>query len=334
MITEVAPDIFRIGQKKRSWIAPFSVNVYVIAGEDGLVFDAGLGGRKACDRMVSQIRDIEALMEQRGKPCRITRLLVSHGHWDHFSGAAGLRDRLGLRILANSRTARTMASRKNYRRSFRGETALIHDGRSWFFRTCAALGQYILDTLFFQAFRVRFVPGPVETVSDRQILTIGDSAWELRLMPGHCDDDMVLVNHEQGVLLCGDIVLRAVNTWLGPPRSNLANYMKSLELIAAIPGLRLILPAHGSPVTEPYKRLREASEHRKKRTLELLRFIQKKGKKGAAFDHIFHNFYPALGYTERIIARGWILVTLMDLMERGLIVTEIVKKKKIFRACP
>lgn len=331
MITEVAPDIFRIGLKKRSWIAPFSVNVYVIAGKEGLLFDAGLGGRKACDRMVSQIRDIETLMARRGKPCRITRLLVSHGHWDHFSGAAGLRDKLGLRILANSRTARTMASRKNYRRSFRGETELIHDGRSWFFRTCAALGQSILDTLFFQAFRVRFVPGPVETVSDGQILTIGDSAWELRLMPGHCDDDMVLVNHEQGVLLCGDIVLRAVNTWLGPPRSNLSDYMKSLELMAAIPGLRLILPAHGSPVTEPYKRIREASEHRKKRTLELFRLIQKQGRQGAGFDRLFKTLYPSLKYTERIITRGWILVTLMDLMERGMIAAVTVKGKKVFK---
>ncbi len=332
MVTEVAPDIFRISQKKKTWFSPFSVNVYVIAAEDGLMFDAGMGGRKACDRMVSHIRDIEVLMKKRGKPFQLTRLLVSHGHWDHFSGASCLRHRLGLTVLANRLTAETMASRKNYRRSFKGETALIHGERSWFFRRFIALGQYLLDSLFFLAFKVRFVSGPVGTVSDRQTLSIGGNSWELRLMPGHSDDDMVLINHDQGTLLCGDIVLRSVNTWLGPPRSNLAGYMKSLDDMADIPGLKLILPAHGSPVTEPYKRLKDASEHRKKRTLELFRFIQKQGKRGTGFDPIFKSFYPSLRYTERVIARGWILITLMDLIERNMIVADTVKGKKVFKA--
>lgn len=68
MLNEVAPDIFRISQNKRTWFAPFSVNVFVIAGENGLVFDAGMGGRKSGEFMGEQIREIEALMKQRGNP--------------------------------------------------------------------------------------------------------------------------------------------------------------------------------------------------------------------------------------------------------------------------
>lgn len=330
MLTEVAPNIFRISQNKRTWFAPFSVNVYVIAGENGLVFDAGMGGGKSGAYMVSKIREIEALMAERGKPCRIDRLLISHGHWDHFSGADFLRKKLGLSVLVNRDTAQTISSRKNYRRSFRGEMALIDTSRSLLRRKAGELGQFLLDTVFFLTFKVRFVSGPFDIVSDHTTLTVGDGCWEILMMPGHSDDDMVLVNHEKGIVLCGDIVLRSVNTWLGPPRSNLQRYMKSLDQLAGIPGLQLILPAHGSPVTEPYQRLREASEHRKKRALEVFRIIRDNGSQGISFEKLFKTIYPALRYKDRMIARGWILLTLMDLMDRNMVASKTVKGRKVF----
>ncbi len=330
MVKEVAPDIFRISQNKRTWFAPFSVNVFVIAGDNGLVFDAGMGGRASGEYMVACIRDIEERMRQKGKPCRITRLLISHGHWDHFSGADYLRETLGLTVIANEPMLNSIRSRKDYRQSFRRETAVIDTPSPWVARKARDGFHLFLDTLFFLAFKVRFVKGPVETVKDRDELDIGGERWEIRMMPGHCDDDMVLVNRERGILLCGDIVLRSVNTWLGPPRSNLARYMKTLDDLAEIEGLKLILPAHGSPVTEPYLRLREAVEHRKKRTLEVLRMIRDSGDQGTRFENMFKAIYPSLKMKERMIARGWILLTLMDLLERKLIRAEVVKGKKVF----
>lgn len=331
MLNEVAPDIFRISQNKRTWFAPFSVNVFVIAGENGLVFDAGMGGRKSGEYMAEQIREIEALMKQRGKPCRISRVMISHGHWDHFSGASYLRDKLGLSILTSRGMFNSIKSRKTYRQSFRRQTAVIQTPLPWVIRKGYSITHLLLDILFFIAFKVRFVPKPVEMVTDHAELHIGNDRWEVLMMPGHCDDDMVLMNHEKGILLCGDIVLRSVNTWLGPPRSNLERYMKSLNDLARIPGLKLILPAHGSPVTDPYTRLHEAVEHRKKRTMEVVQIIKNGGEEGISFEKIFKTIYPSLRLKERMIARGWILLTIMYLMDKSMVVSEIVKGKKLFR---
>jgi len=331
MLNEVAPDIFRISQNKRTWFAPFSVNVFVIAGENGLVFDAGMGGRKSGEYMAACIREIEILMQQRGKPCRINRVMISHGHWDHFSGASYLRDTLGLSILVSQEIFNSIKSRKNYRQSFRRETAVIDTPSPWLSQKYHAMIHRLIDTLFFMIFKVRFVSEPVGRVTDHSVLQIGDGRWEVLMMPGHCDDDMVLVNHENGVLLCGDIVLRSVNTWLGPPRSNLERYMKSLNDLALIPGLKLILPAHGSPITDPYSRLRQAVEHRKKRTMEVVQIIKNSDAGGISFEKIFKTIYPSLKYKDRMISRGWILLTLMYLMDKGLIASEIIKGKKLFR---
>jgi glyoxylase-like metal-dependent hydrolase (beta-lactamase superfamily II) len=118
MAEEVAPGIFRIGLRRRNRIAPFSVSVYVIAGEDGLVFDGGLGGRKAGRFLHREIRSIEATMAARGIPCSITRVLPSHGHWDHFSGVAYMKKHLGLTVLSTPKMFESMGSRSNYRESF------------------------------------------------------------------------------------------------------------------------------------------------------------------------------------------------------------------------
>lgn len=330
MAREVAPGVFLITQKKRTRFAPFSVNVYVIAGEDGLVFDAGMGGRKNADRLARQIREIEALVRNRGQVCRITRVLPSHGHWDHFSGIEGLRDHLNLEVLATPTMQKTIGSRARYRESFRREYAVIETPMPWYRRWVRVMGQALTDALFFAIYRVRFVTGPMALIETPSVLHINGDAWELIDMPGHCDDDVVLFNRDRGLLLCGDIVLRAVNTWLGPPRSDLKQYMATLARLSALPGLSLILPAHGSPIPEPYQRLQQALDHRRKRTLEIIDLIRQAGPSGITFESLFRHLYPSLSLKERFIARGWILLTLQYLVDENTIAKRIDSRTTCF----
>ncbi|GAB6098012.1 MBL fold metallo-hydrolase [Desulfatiferula olefinivorans] len=330
MVREVAPGVFLITQKKRTRFAPFSVNIYVIAGENGLVFDAGMGGRKNAERLARQIREIETLVRSRGQACRITRVLPSHGHWDHFSGIEGLSRRLGLEVLATPAMQNTITSRVRYRKSFRKECAVIETPMPVYRRWSRTLGQALADALFFAVYRVRFVTGPVTLIGTPSVFHIGGQDWELMAMPGHCDDDVVLFNRTRGLLLCGDIVLRAVNTWLGPPRSDLRKYMATLDRLAALPGLSLILPAHGSPIDEPYQRLAQASDHRRKRTLEIINLIRQAGSDGISFDQLFTHLYPSLSFKERFLARGWILLTLQYLIDEHTIARRIVNRTLVF----
>ena len=333
MLDEVIPGVFRISQNKRTRFARFSVNVFVLAGENGLVFDAGMGGDTWGAYLVSQIKEIEGLMEKRGEPCRIRYVMPSHGHWDHFSGVAYLRKHLGLKVLISPAMHESICSRVSYRKSFRKETEVINAPCPWLLRRIFSLAHFLQDALFFRVFKVTFVPAPFEPVSDHDVFPIGGNLWELLMMPGHCDDDMVLINREKGVVLSGDIVLRSVNTWIGPPRSNLERYMKTLEDLSGIPGLTLILPAHGSSVTEPYKRLKEALEHRLKRIREVEDMIKNSGPSGINFEKIFKTIYPSVSYKEKLLARGWILLTLWYLLDRKTVRAATQGRTKWFFGC-
>jgi glyoxylase-like metal-dependent hydrolase (beta-lactamase superfamily II) len=111
-IKEIAPDIFKITQTLSLKQLKFSVNVYVIAGENGLIFDSGYGSRQAGNSLVRSIHRISGLMKDRGQPFRITRAMSSHGHWDHFSGLQHLQRTLGIDILATQKQAEKLGSKK------------------------------------------------------------------------------------------------------------------------------------------------------------------------------------------------------------------------------
>lgn len=331
MFKEVAPGIFKIVQKKRSRLAAFSVNVYVIAGKDGLVFDSGMGDRKSGAYLARQVRHIEETMRERGEACSITRVLPSHGHWDHFSGVEGLRERLGLRVLATPKMRPHMRSRRLYRKSFRKEIRFEAKPDPWPIRILQGFARNLVSDFFMFVYGVRFVNEPMEMVEEGASLTIHGEAWEIHGVPGHCDDDIVLFNRERGILFCGDIVLRVINTWIGPPRSNLDLYMKALDTLRSFPGLKLILPSHGSPITDPYTRLDQAIAHRHKRRDEVIGIVEKAGGRGIDFDRIMDMIYPGQNVTERFIAHGWVYLTLQSLMETHVVETSIRQNRLYFR---
>ncbi len=79
---EVYQGIFLIEEKGR--FSP-SDNIYVLAGNDGLIYDAGYGSRKALRYFFEEFKDIKKFYEKQNKQFKITRIIASHGHSDHFS---------------------------------------------------------------------------------------------------------------------------------------------------------------------------------------------------------------------------------------------------------
>lgn len=329
---EVAPGIFRVTlAEKGRWIQ-FSVNAYIIAGKDGLVFDAGYGRKNAVNTLVAAIKKVDSLMQQRGIDTTVRRVLPSHGHWDHFSGIAGLREKIGLRVLATSKMLKSIRSKKQYLGAFRYGDNLINPPSSCVKKRLQMLTTEFFLAVFLRLFNVRYVTGPVEIVTEGSILKAGGRTFEVIGLPGHCDDDIVLYDRTAGILLAGDILLRTVTTWLGPPRSDLAAYIKSLEYLLALDNLQLILPAHGSPVTDPKTRLRAAIAHRQKRTEEIYTLLREGGSAGLTFQQVFRHFYPQANYFQQYILRGWILTTIEYLLATGKIQSHSEKNQKRFRA--
>ncbi len=326
-VQEVTPGVFRIIQTINRF--KFSVNVYVIAGHDGLVFDSGFGSRRAGNALINHIDRISGLVRDRGQAFRITRAMASHGHWDHFSGLAHLQTRLGLEILATENQALKFGAKEDYKNFFWEEREMLEPPVPGPDSPWRRIRNHLINELLIKLFRIRFIPGRITPVRDHQRLSINGQLWEVVPVPGHCDDDIVLFNRATGVLLGGDLVLRTVTTWLGPMKSDLALYLKSLERIQLLPGLKLILPAHGSPITNPCERIQEAIEHRKKRTEEVRQLVLASGDNGLSFEEIYRKVYPGKQF-QRGLLGGWIVVTLKYLLDRGDIVFVKKGRKTIF----
>ena len=104
-MNEILPDIFLIKEKKSFRYFRPVVNIYVLAGCDGIVFDAGYGQKRSVKKLIKEIKKIEKQYEVQNKPFKITRVLVSHSHIDHFPGLTRLRKYLGLKIVLTRKTA-------------------------------------------------------------------------------------------------------------------------------------------------------------------------------------------------------------------------------------
>ena len=113
---------------------------------------------------------------------------------------------------------------------------------------------------------------PTVKVVDEEILTIGGTEWVVVHTPGHTGDHICLFDPVEGTLLSGDHVLPTITphiSGLTPRADALAQFFDALRRVAAIEGVRTVLPAHGLPFSDLAGRVDEIIEHHHDR-LELL----------------------------------------------------------------
>jgi glyoxylase-like metal-dependent hydrolase (beta-lactamase superfamily II) len=114
---------------------------------------------------------------------------------------------------------------------------------------------------------------PERTVADGEIL----DSRELRLQavhtPGHAPDHLCYLLLDDDTLLSGDHVMGWSTSVIAPPGGNLNHYLASLAKLAAL-RFRVMYPAHGLPITEPYARIEELRTHREMRTRQALEALE------------------------------------------------------------
>jgi len=317
-IHEVLPGIFMFRERGGLSAIKPEVNIYILAGHDGLIFDAGYGSRGAVAGLARHVRLVGEYYKSQNRRFALTRVLPSHAHPDHFSGLRRIRDALGCRVLLTRNIAERIGSRESFYRHF--EADAFED----YLVKRKPLGR-VLDRLRLSAFRavnekiygMEFLDDPDEIIPDESAVSINGEPWLVFPSPGHSSDHISLYSEKKGVLFAGDNVLRSITTWLGPPDSSLEDYLRSLERIRRLPELNTILSAHGSPVVNPRERVAEILEYRKKRTLEVLDETRKRGGRGITVDRLVRMFYPRENIFKREMARGWIVLTLKHLESRG-----------------
>jgi glyoxylase-like metal-dependent hydrolase (beta-lactamase superfamily II) len=109
---------------------------------------------------------------------------------------------------------------------------------------------------------------PDTVMSNGDVLTGAD--WTIRAIatPGHTSNHLCYALDEDGALFTGDHVMGWSTTVVSPPDGDMADYMRSLQLLMERED-RIFFPAHGE--------VRGMIGHRRMREGQILRFIGKNG---------------------------------------------------------
>jgi len=320
---EVCPGIFRITERGFLSILKPPVHIYVITGPNGLIFDAGYGDFVSIKKFSRAYKQITGICRERGIENHIDRILPSHAHADHFSGLKKLRQKSGFRILITVEMHNIIKSGIAYRNSFAPPDAELKKKSD---SSISRILRYIKDSFEFTVYSlywgITFVDNPDVLISPETEININGEIWEIFKSPGHSSEHITLYNKERGIIFSGDNVLNSINVWLGPPKSDLEQYENSLKEMLDLPGLKIILPAHGSPIKNPYQRLNEIIEWRRKRTADVSGIVREAGRGGISLREILEILYPSGSKMKKEFASGWVKLTLDKLEHEKKIVRD------------
>jgi len=237
------------------------VNAYLLPGDPLTLVDTGPKTPQAQAALEAGVAAAGHRLEE------IRRVILTHGHSDHFGNAGWVRERSGAEIYGHPAD----------RPKFAGERWVIEHLRAHF----ALAG---LPPTFLDAFteRMRALRHLFDPVTDLHPLQDGDTvpagADRLRVLhcPGHSLGHICLF-HQDGVLLAGDLLLAAVSpnpiVEFAPDGTRiptLPQYLHSLRRVLLL-NCERAYPGHGAPLANPSARIRELIGHHEQRKEEIHR---------------------------------------------------------------
>lgn len=327
---EVYPGIFLIKEPGRFNNIKPQVNVYVLAGKDGIIYDSGHGDKRSLKFFKKELAEIKKYWEENHGEFNITRIILSHAHVDHFSGLTGIQKLTGAKVLLTKKIGEMISSKKQYFKKY-ADNMFTHNYKtvSIFKKIISSVVSYISLKQYLLIVNMVFYTKEYDIIDDKSEIVVNDTKWSLFYSPGHASEHITFYNKDTGVLFSGDNILRTVVTWLGPPRSNITDYLESLNYIKNLENLKLILPGHGSPVLEPVKRIDEIISWRLKRTDDVLINIETFKSDGISFNQLLDAIYGNHRSMKVKMGSGWIQVTL-DCLEKAGKIEKIVRNKTIY----
>lgn len=158
-------------------------------------------------------------------------------------------------------------------------------------------------------FRLR----PDTTLVDGQTLELDGLTLTALATPGHCVNHFAFAVDGTSMLLSGDHVMGWNSTVIASPDGNLADYLASLDKIAARRQTHYV-PAHGGTISDGPGFARALKSHRLMRNEQILKALET-GSKSLA--QLTAAIYPRLKGRLALAARQTLLAHVEYLTERG-----------------
>jgi hydroxyacylglutathione hydrolase len=183
---------------------PIATNAYLVSDDatsDALIIDAPPDVTEA----------ITAEAQRAG--LNLTRIVITHGHWDHIGDAARLHEVTGAPLVGLAGLDATLKS-----------------------PTTTA--------------QVQIPPSALDaTVADGDLLQLGETVFSVMHLPGHETDHIVLYDEADRVVLGGDVLFPGGHGRTDIPGSDQAVMDRSLARLAALPDDVTVWPGHGDATT-------------------------------------------------------------------------------------
>lgn len=235
------------------------VNAYLLDGDPLTLVDAGPKGPASQDSIVS------ALAAAGHGIADLRRIVITHGHTDHFGHAESLRQQSGADVFAHETERPKLAGDR-----------WVADHLVKFFREAGMPESFFAAfTQMVNAYRAFFDPlSTFSPLADGDTLTLGNERLRVLHTPGHSQGHLCLY-HDDGILIAGDLLLEEVSpnpivefSPDGRRQTTLPHYLHSLRRVLLL-NCDLAYPGHGDPITNPSSRIRELIAHHEQRKEEI-----------------------------------------------------------------
>jgi glyoxylase-like metal-dependent hydrolase (beta-lactamase superfamily II) len=304
------------GEDVPAWVMPIvlptpypigPVTVYLLEGEPLTLVDTGPATRTAR-------RALAAALAARGlAPTAISRVLLTHGHHDHFGQARALA-RCGATLYAHPFDARNLKKARGYSLLWR------QLGRSGMAVTKRVLLVASLHVLDLTARPVR----SFEPIADGEELPHSRGAIRVHHLPGHTPGHVGFELVGEGAIITGDTVLDGItpNAVIDTdpvkpeePFLSVGAYAESLVRLERLHP-RVLLPAHGPCITDVSGQTARLLARQRERAQEVLAAL---APGPATVAELIGMLFPRVRFLGIFLAFSEVLGHLLELEHHGLV---------------
>jgi len=237
-------------------------NVYLVQGDNEyLLIDAGWPGENSLQSFKEQLSEIGIDIRD------IARILVTHGHYDHYGLAGKLRQISQAEVILHHLDRDLINSRETNMGEFLRQT------EQWMHINGLPDDELPAVGMAMAGMRRPEPTLPDTTLQGGEIISVGIFNFQVFWTPGHSPGHVCLYDYDQKILFSGAHILPVITPNVSlPPQSDmnpLGDFLNSLNSVKDL-DVNLVLPAHEKLFTDLPGRVEEIARHHEYRNAEIM----------------------------------------------------------------